>query len=44
MALCAQRKNIQDQHGAVYHARLDSGAQVAHLRGAKIVIEDNQRS
>ena len=44
MALRAQRKNIQDQHGAVDHARLDSGSQIAHLRGGKIVIEYDQRS
>ena len=43
MALRAQRKNIQDQHGAVDHPRLDSGGEIAHLRGRQVVIENHQR-
>ena len=43
MALRAQRKDIQDQHGAVNDTCLYLGRQIAHLRGRQVMIEDDQR-
>ena len=44
MALCALRKNIQNQHGSVDHTSIQLGRQVAHLRGGKVVIKNDQRN
>src|SRR5450756_1954240 len=43
MALRALREDIQDQHGPVDHSRIQFGGQVAHLRGGKVMIENDQR-